>query len=487
MASNEDLVLRTNRLLADIGINDRPFHALTEIQDNASSMFVAVFEQLLSTRLSDVHRRPTSQQHYAENAQRVIDSFRAILPPRVAIPSSVSGDAIAGGDLLAISFLVSLFSDVDRVIRKPAAASTKQSAQNASTEVAEARVSGSLQANEINISSALERSVDFRIDANDQSGSQYSAGALPTSAAASGPGGLPMSIGAGGNSSAAAAEAASTEAPAGSRRASTASTGSAGTAPSHQGGVGQNDIWTGVSPAKVREAAEQSGLDATVDSHRLGTSFKQLPQPSASVPAARPATAIPGPRGQQPQQQLGRTSTTAAVPPAVPASALTATASSRPRSGTSGPIKPVWMPSASSPQQSSHVQPGTAHPRVAVSPARGHAAAVDARKTSGARAAPAAVQSSTRSRRPSSSSLQQRQQGGGGGTLNADAMLDAELRQKQQMASAAAMRRQQSVMKRLVQVGSDVPAAFLSAAHRNPVAHSPLWAMRRLISLGISR
>lgn len=107
----------TNRLLDAVGLGQHPFTSFAEIADNASSLCVAVFEALFATRVAGIVRRPRGAADYEANAQLTLDTLRALLPPRVAIPPDITGAAVAAGDVPAIAFLVALFLDLDRVIR----------------------------------------------------------------------------------------------------------------------------------------------------------------------------------------------------------------------------------------------------------------------------------------------------------------------------------------------------------------------------------
>jgi hypothetical protein len=114
---DENIVSSTNRLLSLCGITETPpFTSVTDLQENASSMFVAVFEAIFSTRIEKIIRKPTSIEDYAFNAQRVIDSLRSVLPSKVVLPVSITGETISGGDVPSLIFLVSLLTDVLRVV-----------------------------------------------------------------------------------------------------------------------------------------------------------------------------------------------------------------------------------------------------------------------------------------------------------------------------------------------------------------------------------
>lgn len=60
LASAADLLARTNDLLHKVGINALPIPSLVELQQSASSMFVAVFEAIIqvSTGLPSMRQAP---------------------------------------------------------------------------------------------------------------------------------------------------------------------------------------------------------------------------------------------------------------------------------------------------------------------------------------------------------------------------------------------------------------------------------------------
>jgi hypothetical protein len=114
----EPLLPRANSLLSRAGFSKR-FDTLEQFASNASSFFVAVYESVFSSAISGIIRRPDPGKpaaSYAHNAQRVIDSLRDILPPRVVFPESLTGAAVAGGDLGTLAFLVSVLDDAAGVV-----------------------------------------------------------------------------------------------------------------------------------------------------------------------------------------------------------------------------------------------------------------------------------------------------------------------------------------------------------------------------------
>jgi hypothetical protein len=122
------VVSRVNSLLSRSGL-PRAVRTTDELSANASSLLVASFEAVFSSAIADIRRRPgaaagpsgggggSAAADHAFNAQRVIDSLSALLPPRVAIPATVTGAAVASGDLAAFAFLISILDEASRAIQ----------------------------------------------------------------------------------------------------------------------------------------------------------------------------------------------------------------------------------------------------------------------------------------------------------------------------------------------------------------------------------
>jgi hypothetical protein len=76
--SDEALVEAANELLAALSISNKPIHNVGELQANASSMFVAIFEKVFACRIRSIRRRrPLSRHDYEYNANLVINALRS--------------------------------------------------------------------------------------------------------------------------------------------------------------------------------------------------------------------------------------------------------------------------------------------------------------------------------------------------------------------------------------------------------------------------
>ena len=120
------LVTRLNALLSHAGL-PRAVRTIDEITSNSSSLLVASFETVFSSTIADIRRRPgatlsngggggSAAADHAFNAQRVIDSLSALLPPRISIPPTVTGVSIASGDLSALAFLISILDKASHAL-----------------------------------------------------------------------------------------------------------------------------------------------------------------------------------------------------------------------------------------------------------------------------------------------------------------------------------------------------------------------------------
>jgi len=108
--SDADMVETANELLAAVGGAGRRIESLEELQASASSLFVAVFESVFEVELIKVRREHLSDDDLAANAQEVVDATQGWL--QETIPEHVTGAAIAGGDVSAITYMLALFAQM---------------------------------------------------------------------------------------------------------------------------------------------------------------------------------------------------------------------------------------------------------------------------------------------------------------------------------------------------------------------------------------
>lgn len=102
-----ELVKKVNTLLRLVGISaEGETVGVMEFRRVASSIFVALFEKIFSTRLEGIIRNPSTKSDYVVNSQNVIDS----LSNQIQIDlQHISGLSIVNGDLRALSNLVHIF------------------------------------------------------------------------------------------------------------------------------------------------------------------------------------------------------------------------------------------------------------------------------------------------------------------------------------------------------------------------------------------
>ena len=106
-----DVLERTNKLISVVGLSAKPIAEISELQQCAASMFVAIFESMFRVRVRDIIRVPTYPEDYKRNAQLIIKALTSAF--RVEIPA-VTGNLICEGDVKAISDVVDVISDIIR-------------------------------------------------------------------------------------------------------------------------------------------------------------------------------------------------------------------------------------------------------------------------------------------------------------------------------------------------------------------------------------
>jgi hypothetical protein len=100
------VVERANELLHRIVGDHEPFANEDDLQESASSMFVAIFETMMGCRLEEVHREPELPWQYSENAQCVIDGLSQKLDRDF---DYIDSGLIADGNLDHIGALIEVF------------------------------------------------------------------------------------------------------------------------------------------------------------------------------------------------------------------------------------------------------------------------------------------------------------------------------------------------------------------------------------------
>lgn len=123
---------RANTLLATVGVRSPPIQSLAELQQSASSMFVAVFEAIFQIRLREIIRRPQHRGDWVNNAEVVIGKLRTFPLARDRLPAGMSGEQIVAGDLRAIALLVDVFTSVADICNAARDASTMVDGQPSS-------------------------------------------------------------------------------------------------------------------------------------------------------------------------------------------------------------------------------------------------------------------------------------------------------------------------------------------------------------------
>ena len=116
-ATEEVLLHDTNKLLDSIGLGEKVISSQWELVTAASSMFVGIFESVFGCHLEEVCRQPANEDDYIQNAQLVLDGLKRMLPPSVQVPATITGRSLCSGDMPAIRFMVSMFTELDAIIK----------------------------------------------------------------------------------------------------------------------------------------------------------------------------------------------------------------------------------------------------------------------------------------------------------------------------------------------------------------------------------
>ena len=108
--SDEDsraLINSTNSLLVSAGIGGPKIHSIQELKRVSSSILVAIYESLFSSRLG-VIRDPKLRSDYEFNVQLVIDAVANEVVGYGDLSHHISGRAIVDGDLTSLRTLVDI-------------------------------------------------------------------------------------------------------------------------------------------------------------------------------------------------------------------------------------------------------------------------------------------------------------------------------------------------------------------------------------------
>eukprot|EP01084_Bolivina_argentea_P220205 373234_1 len=108
--SDNEILIKTNEILSFCELQPR-FSLITDIQENASSICVAILERLLQQKLSNINRNPKWDSHYISNAQIFVDEIKSGFL-KINLPSFVTAKNIYFGDKASISAILNVLSKV---------------------------------------------------------------------------------------------------------------------------------------------------------------------------------------------------------------------------------------------------------------------------------------------------------------------------------------------------------------------------------------
>jgi hypothetical protein len=110
------LLSDANRLLVSLRPDAKVLESVSELQDIATSLFVAVFESLFVVRLRGVVRKPSNETELRHNAMLVLSGLKKMLPKgMVQIPPEITAESIVNGNIPAISYLIRFFLELQRL------------------------------------------------------------------------------------------------------------------------------------------------------------------------------------------------------------------------------------------------------------------------------------------------------------------------------------------------------------------------------------
>lgn len=104
----KDILVNVRWLLDYVRMDAKPILSFADVRRNASSIIVAISEEMLEIWSDSIIRKPFKKRHYIHNAQVVINTLHKELKLKTSL-DHVTGEAIARGDRIAIRNLVDLF------------------------------------------------------------------------------------------------------------------------------------------------------------------------------------------------------------------------------------------------------------------------------------------------------------------------------------------------------------------------------------------
>lgn len=108
MLSDQTILEKTNEILNFCQLQPR-FCSINDIQQNSSSIFVAILERILQEKLLNINRNPKTNQDYISNAQIFLQTLKNEFLT-IDLSQNVTPQNLCNGDKMAISEILSVLS-----------------------------------------------------------------------------------------------------------------------------------------------------------------------------------------------------------------------------------------------------------------------------------------------------------------------------------------------------------------------------------------
>jgi hypothetical protein len=94
----------------------KALESVSELQDIATSLFVAVFESLFVVRLRGIVRKPSTETEFQHNANLFLSGLKKMLPKgMVQIPPEITAESIVSGSIPSITYMIRFFLELQRL------------------------------------------------------------------------------------------------------------------------------------------------------------------------------------------------------------------------------------------------------------------------------------------------------------------------------------------------------------------------------------
>lgn len=114
MLCDDEILSKTNEILSFCELQPR-FCSITDIQENSSSICVAILERLLQQKLSKINRNPKCNADYVQNARLFLDKLQSGFL-KLTLPPFVTPELLCNGDKASISQILLILTKLVRLL-----------------------------------------------------------------------------------------------------------------------------------------------------------------------------------------------------------------------------------------------------------------------------------------------------------------------------------------------------------------------------------